>query len=111
MPAARTVATTPQRAQPRLQRACAAGVPAAWVTGESVYGEERPRRRWGEEHEAAPVWAVSGKEEGWRAGQHPQVKTSLATLGAEGGGRLRAGDGTQGPRWYDGRGLPLATPW
>jgi SRSO17 transposase len=35
-PAARPCATKPPLAQQRLQRACDAGVPAAWVTGESV---------------------------------------------------------------------------
>ena len=35
MPAERPCATKPQLAQQMLQRACDAGVPAAWVTGES----------------------------------------------------------------------------
>ena len=35
-----------------------------------------------------------------------QVKTLLATLGAEGWSRLSAGDGAKGPRWYDWRWLP-----
>jgi hypothetical protein len=61
MPAARTFATTPQRAQQMLQRAFDKGVPAAWVTGERVYGDHRSLRLWLEEDHRAHVWAVSGK--------------------------------------------------
>ena len=35
---------------------------------------------------------------------------AAASLPAEGWTRLRAGDGATGPRWYDWRWLPLATP-
>ena len=93
-----------------LQRACAHGVPAAWVTGESVYGDYRSRRLWLEAHRHAHVLAVSGKEYVWRAGRQQQVKTILAALAAEGWCRLSAGDGAKGPRWYDWTWLPLATP-
>jgi SRSO17 transposase len=61
IPAAHTCATKPQRAQQMLQRAFDKGVPAAWVTGESVYGDQRSLRRWLEEDHHAHVLAVSGK--------------------------------------------------
>ena len=93
-----------------LQRAFDHGVPAAWVTGDSVYGDNRSLRLWLEEHRHAHVLAVSGKEYVWRAGRHQQVKTLLAALAAEGWCRLRAGDGAKGPRWYDWTWLPLAAP-
>src|SRR5262245_54862803 len=111
MPAEHTFATTPQLAQQMRRRALGAGVPAAWGTGDSVYGDNRQLRMWLEEHEYAHVLAVSGKEYVWRAGRQQQVKTILTTLGAEGWCRLSAGDGAKGPRWYDWRWLPLATPW
>jgi SRSO17 transposase len=111
IPAERIFATKPQLAQQMLKRAFDAGVPAAWVTGDSVYGDNRQLRMWLEEHEYAHVLAVSGKEYVWHAGRQQQVKTILATLGAEGWCRLSAGDGTKGPRWYDWRWLPLAPPW
>lgn len=44
---------------------------------------------------------------GWR---QQQVKTIVAALPPEGWTRLSAGDGSKGPRWYNGRGLPLAEP-
>ena len=101
-----TFATKPQLAQQMLKRTFDAGVPAAWVTGDSVYGDNRQLRMWLEEHEYAHVLAVSGKEYVWRAGRQRQVKTIFATLGAEGWCRLSAGDGAKGPRWYDWWWLP-----
>jgi SRSO17 transposase len=110
IPAERPLATKPQLAQQMLQRAFDAGVPAAWVTGESVYGDTRSLRLWLEQQHHADVLAVSGKEYVWHAGRQHQVKTLVAPLGAEGWCRLSAGDGAKGPRWYDWRWLPLATP-
>jgi SRSO17 transposase len=52
-PAKQPCATKPHRARPRLTRACDAGVPVAWVTGESVYGNDRRRRVWWEEQDHA----------------------------------------------------------
>ena len=110
MPAERLFATKPQLAQQMLQRAFDAGVPAAWVAGDRVYGDNRSLRLWLEEHGHAYVLAVSGKEYVGRAGRQWQVKTLLAMLEEENWCRLRAGDGTKGPRWYDWRWLPLSTP-
>ena len=93
-----------------LQGAFAAGVPAAWVTGESVYGEERRRRGWWAEQDHAYGLAVSGQEDGGRAGQQQQVQTMLATLRPAGWSRLRAGAGAQGPRWDDWTWLPRVAP-
>ena len=61
IPAARPFATKPQLAQQMLKRTFDAGVPAAWVTGDSVYGDNRQLRMWLEEHEYAHVLAVWGK--------------------------------------------------
>jgi SRSO17 transposase len=93
-----------------LERAFAAPVPASWVAGDSGYGENRVLRAWLEAHNHAYVLAVSGKEYLWQAGQQHQGKPLLATRAPEGGNRLRAGDGTKGPRWDDGRWLALAAP-
>jgi SRSO17 transposase len=93
-----------------LKRAFDAGVPAAWVTGDSVYGDNRSLRLWLAANHRAHVMAVSGKAYVWRAGRQHQVTTLLAALGAEGWGRLSAGDGSKGPRWDDWCWLPLARP-
>ena len=111
VPAEQRFATKPHLARHMLQRAFEAGVPATWVTGDSVYGDDRRLRVWLEEQDHAYVLAVSGKEYVWRAGRQHQVKSVLAALGTEGWERLSAGDGTKGPRWYDWCWLPLAAPW
>jgi SRSO17 transposase len=110
IPAARVFATKPQLARQMLERAFDAAVPAAWVAGDSVYGDNRALREWLEERAQAYVVAVSGKEYAWRAGHQRQIKTLLAMLEEEDWRRMRAGDGTKGPRWYDWRWLPLAPP-
>src|SRR5258707_1240386 len=45
-----------------LERARAARVPAAWVTADRVYGDDRRLRMWLEAQEQAYVLAVSGKD-------------------------------------------------
>jgi SRSO17 transposase len=110
VPEDRRFATKPQLARQMLARAFAAGVPATWVAGDSVYGGDRRLRRWLEAQPQAYVLAVSGQEYVWLDGQQRQVKTILAALPAEGWARLSAGDGAKGPRWYDWRWMPLADP-
>jgi SRSO17 transposase len=110
IPAERRFATKPQLAQQMLARMLAAGVPARWVTGDSVYGHDRRLRMWLEAQPHAYVLAVSGQEYVWLDWRQRQVKTILAALPEEGWTRLSAGDGTTGPRWYDWRWLPLADP-
>jgi SRSO17 transposase len=46
IPEDRRFATKPQLAQQMLPRTLAAGVPARWVTGDSVYGDDRRLRMW-----------------------------------------------------------------
>jgi SRSO17 transposase len=110
VPQTRQFATKPELARQMLERALSAGVPAAWVTGDSVYGADRRLRMWLESQERAYVLAVSGKEYVWLGWQQRQVKTILAALPAAGWTRCSAGDGTKGPRWYDWCWLPLAAP-
>jgi SRSO17 transposase len=110
IPEERRFATKPQLAQAMLQRILAAGVPARWVTGDSVYGDDRRLRMGLEAQPHAYVLAVSGKEYVWLDWYQRQVKTVLAALPEDGWSRLSAGDGTKGPRWYDWRWLSLAEP-
>ena len=110
IPAAWRFATKPQLSQQMLARAFAAGVPATWMTGDSVYGNDRRLRLWLEAQPRAYVLAVSGQEYVWLGGRQRQVKTILAALAEENWTRLSAGDGTKSPRWYDWQWLPLAEP-
>jgi SRSO17 transposase len=105
VPEAVPFATTPQLAQHMLARALAAGVPAAWVTGETIDGGDRRLRVWLEQHEQPFVLAVTSDEPVWavlqgRWGQ-PRADVLAAQIPAERWQRLSAGDGAKGPRWYD----------
>jgi SRSO17 transposase len=110
VPEGRRLTTKPRLAQQMLARAFAAGVPAAWVTGDSAYGDDRRLRMGLESLPRAYVLAVSGKEYVWLGWRQRQVKTILPTLPADGWERLSAGDGAKGPRWDDWRWLPPADP-
>jgi SRSO17 transposase len=100
-----------------LERAFAAGVPAAWVTGDEVYGGDRRLRVWLEERGVAHVLAVKCSEPLWAATARgpAQVKAEdlVAALPAAAWVRLSAGDGAKGPRLYDWARVairPLADP-
>src|SRR5215207_6563422 len=110
VPHERLFATKPQLAKQMLERTFAAGVTFAAITGDSVYGDNRPLRHWLEERFQAYVLAVSGKETLWRKQQQQQVKTILAELPSEGWQRLSAGTGAKGLRWYDWLRLDLDEP-
>ena len=99
LPEGRRVATKPPLAQLMLARAFAAGVPAHWVTGDSICGHNRRLRLGLAAQPQAYVLAVSGQEYVWLHGRQRQVTTLVATLPADGWTRLRAGDGAKGPRW------------
>jgi SRSO17 transposase len=105
IPATQTLQTKPALARQMLERVFAAQVPVRWVTGDSVYGDDRRLRIWLEEREQAYVLAVSGKDYGWSGWRQYQVKTLLAKLPTEGWKRLSAGAGGhplgEGPREYD----------
>jgi SRSO17 transposase len=115
IPATVGFATKPQLAQAMLARARAAGVPAAWVTADSVYGDDRSLRVWLEAQEQAYVLAVSGKEylnvaATWTQRRVSTLLQELTELPAEAWQRLSAGDGEKGPRWSDWYRFPLVPP-
>jgi SRSO17 transposase len=104
-------ATKPAQAQAMPGRAPDAGVPAAWVTAASVYGDVKYRRVWLEARPIGYVLAVSGKATVGEAGRRPRRGSALlAAPPVQGWGRLSAGAGAKGPRWYDWVRLPLAAP-
>jgi SRSO17 transposase len=88
-------------AQQRLQRAFAAGVSARWVVGDRVYGYEDVRL-WLEEQGRPSVVAVTGTHTGWAAGQQQAVALWAALLPPAAWVGLSAGEGSQGPRLYEG---------
>jgi SRSO17 transposase len=100
IPAGVEFATKGALAQAMLQRAFAAGVPAAWVVGDTVYGHDEVRQ-WLEEQGRSYVLAVPATHGIWTAGEQVEVQHLADQLPAEAWTRLSAGEGSQGPRWYD----------
>src|ERR687885_688254 len=109
IPRTRSLQTKPALAKQMLERAREAKLPFRWVTGDSVYGDDRRLRRWLEDREQAYVLAVSGTDYGWIGGRQHQVKTLLAQLPAEGWARLSAGAGAKGSREDDWRLAPVGS--
>ena len=104
--------TKPQLATAMLQRALAAGVPAAWVTADEVYGNDHAFRQALEERSQAYVVAVKRTQtvSTWPPyGTIGQAKADalVAALPADAWRRLSCGDGAQGARVYDWAYLPL----
>lgn len=110
IPDARAFATKPALAQQMLQRTGEAGLTLTWVTGDSIYGDDRTLRQWLESHNQPFVLAVSGKEAVWLDMHQRQVKHILAELPGDGWEKLSAGAGSKGPRWYEWRRLELNDP-
>jgi SRSO17 transposase len=100
VPEAVAFATKPKLGCEMLARAFAAGVPCAWVTGDSVYGADYALRRFIEKSGRGYVLAVTSAH---HLGRKPvadwleDVKTWH---------RLSAGNGSKGPRLYDWAYLP-----
>jgi SRSO17 transposase len=94
-------ATKPVLARQMIERALANGVPARWVSGDSVYGNDGKLRLWLEEHQVAHVLGVSGHHFvtiGWK---QQKVSAVAAQFLPEDWHRLSAGLGSKGPRWYE----------
>jgi SRSO17 transposase len=102
IPKALALTTKPKLGLAMLDRALEAGVPFAWVTGDSVYGADHRIRRRLEAQRRGYVLAVTS---GQRLGCVP-VEDWLAKVPPGGWQRLSAGDGAKGPRLYDWAYLP-----
>ena len=103
-------ATKPQQARRMLERALDAGLPVAWVTGDSVYGHSSALRRWLEAQGRSYVLAVAGNEP-VRVGDHAGPVGDLwATLPEADWETLACGLGAKGPRLYDWQRRALAEP-
>ena len=95
-----------------IERALDAGVPAAWVTGDEVYGGDGKLRRALEARGQAYVLAVRSNESTttWPPyGPPGQIRMAdvAATVPAAAWQRLSCGEGAQGPRRYDWAWVPL----
>lgn len=93
-------ATKGELAQQMLARAFAAGVPAEWVVGDTVYGYDE-LRLWLEERQKNYVLAVPETHQVWVQGQPQPVGLLAALLPEEAWVVLSAGEGSKGPRLYE----------
>ena len=98
--------TKPAVGQALLERAFAAGVSAAWVTADSIYGGAYALRHFLEEREQPFVLAVPSTQ---RVGLSAKAAQVVASWPPEAWQRLSAGEGSQGPRWYDW--ACMSMPW
>jgi SRSO17 transposase len=103
-------ATKPLLARQMIARALAGGVPARWVAGDSVYGNDGKLRRWLEEHRVAHVLGVSGNHYVWVGFQQQPVAAVAQRVPRKAWQRLSAGAGSKGPRWFDWAALRLPCP-
>jgi len=103
-------ATKPALAQAMLERALGAGVPAAWVTGDEVYGGDYHLRAALEAREQPYALTVSAKQALWVDWQQHQARTLVAAQPAAAWERLSCGDGSKGPRLYDWLRIPINQP-
>ncbi len=102
--------TKPALARQMLERTLDAGVPAAWVTGDEVYGNNRALRTWLEDRRQPFVLAIKATEGLLRRDAdgltYPRAQTLAAALPARAWQVLSAGAGTKGARasrwaWVD----------
>lgn len=96
-----TFATKPALARAMLDRALDAGVPAAWVTGDEVYGNDRQLCGALEERRQPYVLAVTCQRRVFYDGARREVREIAPRLPSRMWHRLSAGAGTKGPRRYD----------
>ena len=103
--------TKAQLAQEMIVRAVAVGAPFAWVTGDTVYGNDRRLRRWLEEQGLCYVLAVKNNEPLWVDTEGGSAQVAARELAQQipddQWQRLSGGEGSKGPRRYDWGWLPI----
>ena len=100
IPEQREFATKPALARLMLQRAFDANLSLAYVSGDSVYGDDPELRSWLEERTQAYVLARSSDEYVWSGAQQRTIAAVLAELPAHDWVQLSAGAGSKGARVY-----------
>jgi SRSO17 transposase len=94
-------ATKPGLARQMLDRAFAAGVPAGWVTGDTLYGSDGKLRQDLEARGQAYVLAVTKAQAVGYGLAQQSVEALSASVSDSGWQRLSCGKGSKGERPYD----------
>jgi SRSO17 transposase len=94
-------ATKPGLARRMVGRALDAGIPAAWVTGDEVYGADPGLRADLERRRTGYVLAVAASHQVSTAAGPCQARTIAARLPRQAWQRYSAGAGAKGHRYYD----------
>jgi len=93
-------ATKTQLAETMLVRAFAARVPAAWVTGDEVYGSDGGLRRWLEGEGRPYVLAVRANQYVWSGCRQVTVAALAKSLPKRAWYKVTIAAGSKGPRRY-----------
>jgi SRSO17 transposase len=110
IPDEREFVTKPTLARMMLQRAREAGLQLAYVSGDSVYGDDHELRSWLEEGKQAYVLARSCDSSVWSGVQQRTIASMLVELPEQDWVRLSAGAGSKGEREYQWQELSLHPP-
>ena len=110
VPGGVTFATKPALAQRMLERTFDAGLPVAWVTGDTVYGSAQSLRIALEKRRQAYALAVTCKEQVEVQGVRKRVDQFARDLAKENWQILSAGAGSKGPRLFAWAHIELADP-
>lgn len=100
VPEATAFATKPALAKAMLARAFTAGVPAAWVTGDEVYGSDGGLRRWLESERRPYVLAVRANQYVWTGFRQSTVAALAKALPKRAWHKVTIAAGSKGPRRY-----------
>ncbi|MDB5349275.1 MAG: hypothetical protein JWN86_522 [Planctomycetota bacterium] len=107
VPEGTAFATKPRLAGQMLDRAFAAGVPAAWVTGDEDHGGDGSFRRWLEQQGRAYVLAVRSNQFVSVGSRQVQVGALAAALPRRAWHQITIAFGSKGPRRYAWAWLPI----
>lgn len=101
VPPAITFATKPTLAREMVARALAAGVPAAWVTADEVYGSDHNFRHFCEKRQVNYVVAIPANTHLFLNGKRTAIDKHLPDIPPEAWQTISCGSGTKGERLYE----------
>jgi SRSO17 transposase len=107
IPEGTAFATKTGLAREMLERAFEEGVPAAWVTGDEVYGSDGDLRRWLETEGRPYVLAVRENQYVWQGFKQFKVGALVGALPKRAWREITIAAGCKGPRQYAWAWVPI----